>query len=215
MNKAVIFDLDGTILYTLGDLAYYINQTLIKFGIAQKTEEEVKLIVGNGVRNLIKRCIEGSGKEHLFNEIFAYYNDIYTNSGSPRTKPYDGIKELLSELKKRGYKLAVLTNKPQISTDPIIEKYFEPNTFDLVVGQREGVEIKPDKQSTLNILSYFGCEPQNAYFVGDGETDVQTSINAGTNGVSVLWGYRTYSQLVQAGAKNFIKSPKELLSIIL
>lgn len=214
MKKGVIFDLDGTLLYTLGDISFYINQTLKNNGYDQVEERLVMQYIGNGSRNLVKRCLPQMKDEKIIDKVLSEYNQAYTSSSSPRTKLYDGIEELVYSLKEKGYKLAILTNKPQQTTDVIVEKYFKPNTFDVVIGQRDGLKIKPDKQATLNILSKFDLEPQNVFFVGDGETDVQTAINSNTVGISVLWGYRTRSQLVQAGAKLFVSTPEELLSII-
>ena len=214
MKKGVIFDLDGTLLYTLGDISFYINQTLRNNGYDQVEERLVMQYIGNGSRNLVKRCLPQINDEKIIDKVLSEYNQAYTSSSSPKTKLYDGIEELVYSLKEKGYKLAILTNKPQQTTDVIVEKYFKPNTFDVVIGQRDGLKIKPDKQATLNILSKFDLEPQNVFFVGDGETDVQTAINSNTVGISVLWGYRTRSQLVQAGAKLFVSTPEELFSII-
>ena len=214
MSKGVIFDLDGTLLYTLGDISYYLNKALEKFGFPTHTEEEIKQFIGNGAKKLVLRSLPMGVEEEVFNKVFKEYNDAYTSSSSPRTKLYDGIEEVIYTLKERGYKLAILTNKPQETTDVIVKKYFKTNTFDVVFGQRDGIKIKPDKTATLKILSLFDCDPQDVYFVGDGETDVQTAINSNTKGISVLWGFRSFSQLAQEGAKTFVSSPKELLSII-
>ena len=214
MNKAVIFDLDGTLLDTLKDIAYYTNLMLEKFGYEKRSEKEIMQFIGCGSRNLIKLSIPVSVTEQELDERHAYYNKIYTESGSPKTKLFDGIKEVVKELKERGYKIAILTNKPQETTDNVYENYMKDLGFDMVVGQRKGVKIKPDPTSALEILSTFSVEPKNAYFVGDGETDVMTAINGGMNGIAVLWGYRTKSQLKDAGATTFAENPLQLLDII-
>ncbi|MBE5749842.1 MAG: HAD family hydrolase [Clostridiales bacterium] len=214
MNKAVIFDLDGTLLDTLGDIADNINLMLAKFGYPKRSEKEIMQFIGCGSRNLAKLSIPVSVTEEELNERHDYYNRIYTDSGSPKTHVFDGIKQVVKELKARGYKVAILTNKPQETTDNVYQNYMMDMGFDKVVGQRSGVKIKPDPTSALDILSEFSVEPKNAYFVGDGETDVLTAINGGMNGIAVLWGYRSKSQLENAGAKVFANTPLELLDII-
>ena len=146
--------------------------------------------------------------------MLKYYNDIYTNSGSPKTKLFDGVKEVVQELANRGYKMAILTNKPQMTTDAIFNEYMSDMPIDLVIGQRDGVKIKPDPTVTNSILEKYGVEKQNAYFIGDGETDVITAINANINGIAVLWGYRSKDELQDAGATVFVDSPLDLLNIL-
>jgi phosphoglycolate phosphatase len=120
----------------------------------------------------------------------------------------------MQNLKGRGYKLAILTNKPQITTDDVYKTYMSDLGFDLVIGQRAGVKIKPDPTSALEILKEFDVEPKNAFFVGDGETDVMTAINGKMQGIAVLWGYRSKEQLEKAGAKVFANTPKDLIKLI-
>ena len=215
MNKLVIFDLDGTLLDSLPDIYDNINLMLKKFGYPSRKREEVMQFIGNGARNLVKRSIPDGMSEEQIDKCLTYYNEIYTNSGSPKTKLFDGIRETVVELKNRGYKLAILTNKPQITTDRIYEEYMMDLGFDVVIGQRNGVKIKPDPITALKIIEELESSPENTYFVGDGETDVETSINANTCGIAVLWGYRNRAQLEKAGAKVFVNAPKELLSVIL
>lgn len=213
MNKAVIFDLDGTLIHSLPDILEYVNMTLEKFNAPLRNEKEIRQFIGNGARNLIKRSF-GDITEAELDERLAFYNEKYTNSGSPKTRLFDGVKEMLLTLKERGYRLAILTNKPQKTTDEVYQKYLSFANFDMVVGQSNSVKCKPDKTATLNILSQLGVERENAFFIGDGETDVLTSINAGIKNVSVLWGYRDKDQLLQAGATTFVQHPKEILSLI-
>ena len=127
---------------------------------------------------------------------------------------FDGVAEVLTELKKRGYKLVILTNKPQETTDTVYENHLKRFGFDKVVGQSGQVKCKPDKTATLAILNELGVLPENAYFVGDGETDVMTSINAGTNGIAVLWGYRSKKALEDAGATVFAGTPWDILDFV-
>ena len=213
MQKLIIFDLDGTLLDSLPDISDCLNKTLEKFGYKTHDRSSVMQFIGHGARNLVKYALPNGTCDEEIDRLLKYYNEIYTNSGSPKTKLFDGVKEIVKTLASRGYKMAILTNKPQMTTDAIFNEYMSDMPIDLVIGQREGVKIKPDPTVTNSILEKFGVEKQNAYFVGDGETDVLTAINAGINGVAVLWGYRSKEQLKDAGASIFVNSPQEFLDI--
>lgn len=214
MNKAVIFDLDGTLIDSVPDIAENINIMLKHFGYPVLSEEEIKAKVGHGARNLVKDCIGKSLTDKELDERLEFYNYQYTNSGSPKTRLYKGIPKTLKELKKRGYKLAILTNKPQETTDNVIKNHMSDLNFDKVVGQSGSVKCKPDKAATLAILKELNVLPENTYFVGDGDADVLTSLNSGTNGIAVLWGYSSKEKLAAFGATAFAYKPEDLLKII-
>ncbi len=217
MNKLVIFDLDGTLLHTVPDIMDSINYMLDHYGYKKVNYTETCHFVGNGARLLVSRCIKNGGytvTEEEIDERLKFYNEYYTASNSPKTKIFDGIGDVLIELKKRGYYIAILTNKPQVTTDKVVEIYLKQYGFDRVIGSRKEFKIKPDKETTVNLMKELNVQPKDTYFVGDGETDVLTSINAGTNGIAVLWGYRDKSELEKAGAKVFVSSPKDLLTVI-
>lgn len=214
MNKAVIFDLDGTLIDSVPDIAENINIMLKRFGYPVLSEEEIKAKVGHGARNLVKNCIGKSLTDKELDERLEFYNYQYTNSGSPKTRLYKGIPETLKELKKRGYKLTILTNKPQETTDNVIKNHMSDLNFDKVVGQSGSVKCKPDKAATLAILNELNVLPENTYFVGDGDADVLTSLNSGTNGIAVLWGYSSKEKLAAFGATAFAYKPEDLLKII-
>lgn len=214
MNKAVIFDLDGTLIDSVPDIAENINIMLKRFGYPVLSEEEIKAKVGHGARNLVKDCIGKSLTDKELDERLEFYNYQYTNSGSPKTRLYKGIPETLKELKKRGYKLAILTNKPQETTDNVIKNHMSDLNFDKVVGQSGSVKCKPDKATTLAILKELNVLPEKTYFVGDGDADVLTSLNSGTNGIAVLWGYSSKEKLAAFGATAFVYKPEDLLKII-
>lgn len=218
-EKAVIFDLDGTLVDSLPDIAYNINLMLRNFGYPELSENSIKKHIGNGAKKLVKDCVEeacgAAVTDDMLEERLAFYNSAYTGSGSPKTGLFAGVKEMLSALKNGGCKLAVLTNKPQETTDKVMERLFPDFAFDTVVGQSGTVKCKPDKTAALNILKFLGVAPENAFFVGDGETDAFTALNAGVRGISVLWGYRDKAQLQAAGADFFVSSPEEVVSAIL
>jgi len=214
MNKTVIFDLDGTLLDTLTDIHEQMNFALKHFGYPERNYKEMRAFIGNGARKLVERSF-GDLTEETLPDKLDYYNKIYTACGSPKTGLYQGIDKVLVNLKERGFKLAILTNKPQMTTDDVYKTYLEKFGFDKVVGQSGTVKCKPDKTATLKILQELDSLPENAYFIGDGETDIITAKNAGIKSIAVLWGYRDKEQLVEAGATTFATCPQDLISLII
>ncbi|MBQ6727879.1 MAG: HAD family hydrolase [Clostridia bacterium] len=215
MNKAVIFDLDGTLLDTLDDLTDSINAMLNEYGYRTLTRDRVSALIGSGAKKLIADALPEKLSDEEFIKRLETYNRIYNASGSPKTKLFGGIKEVLSELKHRGYRLAVLSNKPQHSTDKVAEKYLSGLGFDFIGGQSDKIKCKPDPAGALYVLDKLGVKPENAYLVGDGETDVLAAINAGITGIAALWGNRTKEQLKAAGGTIFADTPKDILKIII
>lgn len=217
MNKLVIFDLDGTITDTLPDITFSVNYMLNKFGFGNITLQDARKFVGNGARNLVIQSLNKCGynlPDEKIDECTKCYSDYYTQSGSPKTKVFDGMGEVLTELKKRGYLLAVLSNKPQSTTDTVNERFLKDFGFSIVRGSLKTEKLKPDPTSTLKIISQLNCDKDSVYFVGDGDTDVFTAINAGVKNIAVLWGYRDKADLQKAGAEIFASTPKDLLKIL-
>lgn len=212
--RLAIFDLDGTVLDTLDDITDAINLMLEKTGYRTIGREDVRKIVGSGARKLVRDSLPEEVSEERLNYCLDIYSKIYDASGSPKTRVFDGLNEVFSELKRRGYFIAVLSNKPQTSTDKVYEKYLTGYGFDIVCGQSETIKCKPDPAGALFIINKFGVPKDDVYFIGDGETDVKTAINAHVNGVGVLWGNRTRRQLESAGCKIFAETPKDLLGIL-
>jgi len=178
------------------------------------TTEDVRRYIGNGARKLVERSVGGIKDEKLFEEYFSYYNKLYDASKSSKTKFFDGIPEVLREFKRRGYKLAICTNKPQTPTENVYRQFFKEFEFDMVVGLSDKVVRKPDPSATLDIINKLGVQKENVYFVGDGETDVMTAKNAGVKSVAVLWGYRDKQELQDAGANIFALKPLDLINLI-
>ena len=215
MKKLAIFDLDGTLIDSVPDIFDCINVMLEKFGYEKRGIEDIKQMIGNGAKNLVIKAIGEKVSDERINECLKYYNDIYTSSGSPKTKLFDGVEQTLKVLKSRGYMLGIVTNKPQMTTDEINKTYLKNLGFDMVIGQQTGLKMKPDPQAVNLMIEKLGAKNENVYFIGDGETDVQVALNAGVNGVAVLWGYRTKTQLESAGAKVFASIPQDFLKILL
>ena len=209
MKKAVLFDLDGTLTNTSVDIWENVNLTMRKFGYPEITLEEAKLFVGNGAVKLIERSLKGAKCDNL-KEVVDFYNNAYNFCGSPKTFVYEGMLDLLKRLKKEGYILAVISNKPQDGTTEVCKTFFSEVKFDCVFGQREGIKVKPDRECVDMTLKELGITGEEAVFVGDSDVDAMTAINAGVDGICVLWGYRPKERLVEVGAKVFAETADEL-----
>ena len=215
MKKLIVFDLDGTLLNSLEDLADSANWVLEQHGFPTHPVDAYRYFVGDGVRKLIERILPQEERteariEQCRQEFVAYYK-VHMED---KTSVYEGITELLVELKNRGLKIAVATNKVHIAVKPLMEKYFPEIRFDSMIGQREGIPVKPAPQIMFDILRETGCEPSEALHVGDTATDMQLAHNAGVTPVGVLWGYRPLKELQEAGAKFIIEKPEELLGLV-
>lgn len=215
MEKAVIFDLDGTLLHTLPDIADRVNKSLTHFGYPTLSENQIMQNIGNGSKMLISQSMGLDPTDSRVEQVLNYFMTLYSQKNNSKTHLFDGIKQVLLTLHQKGYKLCIVTNKPQPATNAVVSEYLLDLPFYKIVGQSANVKCKPDKTATLNLLSEMGVEPVNAYFVGDGETDVLTAKNSGVNGIAVLWGYRSKQQLASAGATVFANTPQDLLNIIL
>ena len=213
MSKCIIFDLDGTIIDSFPDIHESLNKALEKSGFPTITFEKFVAIAGYGPRNLIKDSVDGEIPEQKFEETVALFNDTYTNCGSPRTALYDGMAETLAELRRRGYILAVRTNKAQATADEISNRLLI-DKVDLVWGSTEGRVIKPYAESVLPILRMYDAKPEDTFMVGDMKADIDTANNAGMKFIGCLWGYGTVESMKASGAKVFANKPQDLLDII-
>lgn len=214
MKKAVIFDLDGTLLNTIDDLGDSVNYVLKKHNYPTFSIEEYKYKVGNGMRKLIERSLPKSEQtdekiEQILAEFMAYYGEHKMD----KTAPYDNIEQLLKTLKQKGVKTAVVTNKAHISAKPLMDEVF-PDLFDAVIGQKEGVPTKPDPTSVFAVLKELGVSADECLYLGDSGVDMQTAKNAGIFGIGVLWGFRKADELIENGAKKLIGKPQELLELL-
>ena len=214
-NKLVIFDLDGTVCDTLPDLTYYVNVALKKFGFNECTIKQVREHVCAPSREFLRLCMGVEDGNAIIDTCHDFYEIEYKSSGSPRTRLYDGIENLVLTLKEKGFKVAILTNKTQVQTDVIYDKYAKHLGFDKVVGLREGIVPKPEPTEIFNLMKEFNTTKENTYFVGDGDTDVMAALNAGVNLIAVTYGYRDEPILKKLGAKNFASTPQEIENFIL
>lgn len=214
MFKTVIFDLDGTLLNTSLDIQMVLNDTLAHFSLPQLSLEKTVEYVGNGAKLLVQRAIPQSAMGN-FAEIYGYYAAHFAACDNSLTCLYEGEEEVLFNLKKAGVKLALVTNKPQDATEGVYNKHLKKFGFDFVAGNTQKFPLKPDPALALYAAKVCGARAEECLFIGDGETDVQTAINAKMEHLAVLWGYRTKVQLEAAGAKNFVESYTALEKFVL
>ena len=211
MIKGVIFDLDGTTLYTLPDLHHSVNLTMEHFGFPLKTAEEVMAGVGNGFQKLINRIVPEGTTEEKKREVGIYYRDIYRENCCIETVPYEGMTEVLNTLQEKGIQLTINSNKSDNTTKLLISTCFPDIVFTEVMGAREGLPHKPDPTGALQILDLMGINKEEALYVGDSDTDMMTARNAGIKAVGCLWGYRDLKTLQEGGADVILNKPEELL----
>lgn len=210
----VIFDLDGTILDTLGDLASAVNFALEENGLPARTTDEVRMFVGNGVRKLVSRAVPAGTPDGVIEAVYASFGERYRAHSAELTRPYDGIAELLAALGREGIKLAVVSNKPDDAVGGLCGKYF-PDTFDMTVGARDGVPHKPSPQSVSGVIDALGCERAKTAYVGDSDVDIMTAKNAGIEIFSAAWGFRSREFLIKSGAVRLYDTPRELTDALL
>ena len=213
--RGCLFDLDGTLINSLEDLATSTNYALMERGYPVHTLDEYKYMVGNGVTRLCERALPPYARTpeqvRTLRQVFQSY---YMEHGMDSTRPYPGINWMLQQLKARGIRLAVLTNKPDQSAQLLVKRMFGAGLFTAVIGQREGRPIKPDPTTAFEAMEQIGVKPEECAYFGDSGVDMQTADAAGARGVGVLWGFRQADELLENGALALIKSPDEVLPLI-
>lgn len=211
MKKTVIFDLDGTLLNTLDDLADSTNYALSKFGYPTRTIEEVRQFVGNGVAKLIERAIPEGKNNSNFEKCLSVFKENYAQNMYNKTAPYNGIIEMLSNLKSKGIKIAVVSNKFDLAVKELCKKYFE-GFIDFAAGENEaqGIKKKPAPDTVISVLNEFNFAPEDAVYVGDSDVDIMTAKNSKMPCISVTWGFRDKKFLLENGATILINAPSEI-----
>ena len=212
MYKVYIFDLDGTLLDTLGDLAAAVNYALREHGMPEHSIDDVRRFVGNGVRKLMERAIPDGTANPEFEATFATFRQYYMAHSLDTTRPYDGIPETLAALKTRGCRLAVVSNKMMAATQELCH-YFFPDTIEVAIGENEaeGIRKKPAPDTVFAALRQLGVGKDDAVYVGDSDVDLETARQSGLPCITVLWGFRDRDFLIKHGAKTFVSAPLELL----
>ena len=214
--RACIFDLDGTLTNTLESLTYSVNETLKEMGLRTISSEQCRQFVGNGARCLMKRALQVSGDENAgrLEEGMKVYGRIFGANCTYHVTLYEGIPEMLDELKKRGMKLGVLSNKPHGQTVDVAEKIFGSGMFDEIQGQSESLARKPDPAGVFYLLEKMQISKEECLYIGDSEVDIATGSAAGVKSVGVSWGFRSRETLKEAGAQIIIDVPQELLQYV-
>lgn len=211
--KGVVFDLDGTLLDTLEDLKESVNYALGKNGMPERTLEDIRHFVGNGVQRLIALAVpEGTAQEEQ-EIVFADFKEHYCVHCNDKTGLYPGIAELLLKLKEQGFPMAIVSNKLQEGVDALWEQYFR-EYLSVAIGARDGIRKKPCPDSVFEALRLLGLSKEQAVYVGDSEVDIATARNAGMDCITVAWGFRTQKEQEEAGAVVFAKAPEDIIPML-
>ena len=211
--ELIIFDMDGTILDTLEDLKNSMNYTLRLHNMPERTLVEIRSFVGNGIRKLIERAVISGTLENKIDEIHKDFMTHYEVHCADFTRPYDGVNELIAELRKRGYKTAVVSNKADGAVQDLCVQYF-PNLFDLAIGERPELAKKPAPDMVNLALNELNISREKAIYIGDSDVDVSTAQNSNLDMIAVDWGFRTREFLMEQGAETIVSKPEEILGLV-
>ena len=209
MYKAILFDLDGTLTDTLADIAHAMNRALRLHGLPEWPQDAYRYLVGNGAKVLAERCVRE--RQELAEDVRRTYQAYYQEHSLVRTKPYDGVCDMLQALERQGLRLAVLSNKPDADTKRVVSHFFPGTRFEVVRGQIEGVAVKPDPAGALATARQMGLAPEKFLYLGDTAVDMQTALAAGMHPVGALWGFRTEEELRHSGAEFVAEMPMDVL----
>lgn len=213
--KAVIFDLDGTLLDTIDDLADSMNAVLMKHGFSTYPVDNYKYFVGNGMEQLVRAAMpSGYDDERLIMQMVEDMRCEYNKRWNAKTKPYDDIRTLLLQLEKRGLIICVLSNKPDDFTKLVVKNYFPYNRWSVIYGQRPNIPRKPHPAGALEIALELDLTTDEILYLGDTNTDMKTAKSAGMFAVGALWGFRTKNELIESGADTVISAPLQLLEML-
>lgn len=209
----IIFDLDGTLLNTLDDLADSVNSVLQTEGYPQRTKDEIKEFIGDGVKMLMERSLPQGTKEQEILRCLELFREIYRQNMENQTKPYEGIPELLKDLRARGIKTGVVSNKHDEATKAMCRLFFEDD-IEVAIGDNSQRKKKPAPDNVYEALNQLGAQKEKTLYVGDSHVDMRTAKNAGLKCVGVTWGYRSREVLISEGADYIVDEPKQLIEFI-
>ena len=212
MRKFYIFDLDGTLLNTLDDLWASVNHSLAQNYLPPRSKEEVRSFLGNGAKELLRKSVPSDCDTQTFEQVFACFRQHYVAHAMDTTSPYEGVIELLAQLKNKGIRTAIVSNKPDAVVQELYHHFFE-DVVDIAIGECPEVRRKPSPDMLLKALEQLGCSQEDALYVGDSEVDIATASNSGLPCISVSWGFRDRDFLLTHGATVIIDHPSELLNI--
>lgn len=212
--ETAVFDLDGTLLDTLGDLRDSVNYALEKNGFPKRSTEEIRSFVGNGIRLLMERAVPENTPTVETDKCFVDFKAHYADNSAVLTKPYDGIVELLKNLKKNEVKTAVVSNKADFAVKSLIDTYF-PELFDCALGERDGIRRKPAPDSVFAAIEQIGADIKKCVYIGDSDVDIMTANNSGLSCIAVTWGFRDKDVLEKLNPEYIIDKPEIISEIIL
>ena len=212
MAKAVLFDLDGTLVDTLTDISAAMNRALRMHGLPEWDREEYKYLVGDGAKTLAVRAVRD--RQEMAETVRAEYQKWYEKHDIEESAAYQGMPETLRKLAEKGVRLCVLSNKPDADTVRVVRHFYPDVPFEIIRGQIPGVPVKPDPTGAIAMAGEMGIEPAEFLYLGDTKVDMNCARNAGMTPIGALWGFRTAEELTENGAKRLLKEPKELIEII-
>ena len=213
--QAIIFDLDGTLLDTLSDIGDSVNLMLAEYGFSGHTPDDYRRFIGNGIQMLVTRALPIEGRsEELVTACVHRARELYWENWNRKTRPYDGITDLLDQLKAKGLPLAVLSNKPHDFTVRYVNAYFDQWDFKVVMGQNDHFPVKPDPASALEIARQIDLAPDSFIFVGDSAVDMKTAVAAGMHAVGAAWGFRGPKELRENGCQTLAENPADILRLL-
>lgn len=209
--KFAIFDMDGTILNTLEDLKDSTNYALKNNSLPERTLEEIRFFVGNGIKKLIERAVPENTNQTIIEKVFSDFKEYYKIHCADKTSYYEGIPEAIKELRKRGIKTAVVSNKADFGVQELVEQYFK-GLFDVALGESEGIAKKPAPDMVEKVLKILNANKEESVYIGDSDVDFNTAKNSALDFIGVSWGFRGRKFLKALGTQNIIDEPKELIN---
>lgn len=209
----IVFDMDGTVLNTLDDLTVSMNYVLEKFGYPGHTVEEYRLFFGNGVKEALRLALPEDVPSEIIDDMLPIYKEHYDAHCLDKTRPYDGVVEVMNELKQKGYKLAIVSNKIDSAVKELNQRFFA-DAVEIAIGEKPGVNRKPAPDMVEAALKELGSTKEEAVYVGDSEVDFMTAKNSKLPCISVLWGFRDKEYLIEQGAYCFAENPEDIISIL-
>lgn len=211
--EAIVFDLDGTLLNTLDDLMDSVNYALGICGMPEKSYEEIRRSVGNGIERLLELVVPNGSNNPQFDRAYALFKEYYGEHCNDKTDLYPGIRELLDALKREGFLMAIVSNKYYEGVQNLKQQYFK-DYLQVAIGEREGIRKKPAPDTVLAALKELKVPKEKAVYIGDSEVDIATAANTGMDCITVGWGFRTREEQEAAGGKVFVESPMEVLELL-
>lgn len=211
--KTLIFDLDGTLLNTLEDLTASVNYAMRQCCFPERTLDEVRSFIGNGVKVLIRRAIPEGTSEAEYDKAHSEFRKHYSENSRNKTAPYEGIMELLHTLKSQGYVLAIVSNKVDFAVKDLRDKFFS-DVIDVAIGDSDATRTKPEPDMVYKAIDELGADKDTCVYIGDTDVDIETAKNAGMDCISVSWGFRSHSELEDSGAKMIADTAEEILEFV-